>query len=224
MNNVELAKKVEGYLKGSAAKAKKFEDLVAVSISLLSENSEDMYVTVREGKILVAPFAYDDNNCAIEASAEVINKMFSGELSFDDALANGSVQVKSGDPAKLKALECLVPSAKSAKAAKAPAKSAVKAPDKTAAKVSEKKTNSVPAAKPVEKKEVAAKPAEKKEVAAKPAEKKEVAAKPAEKKEVAAKPAEKKEVAAKPVEKKEIPVSKAPDKKPAKAKNKGKKR
>ncbi len=96
MNNVELAKKVEGYLKGSAAKAKKFEDLVAVSISLLSENNEDMFVAVREGKILVDHYAYNDNNCAVEASAEIIDKMFSGELSFDEALANGSVQVKSG--------------------------------------------------------------------------------------------------------------------------------
>ena len=48
MNNVELSAKVKSCLKGSAAKAKKFEDLVAVSISLLSENPEDMYVAVRE--------------------------------------------------------------------------------------------------------------------------------------------------------------------------------
>ena len=137
MNNAELAKKVEGYLKGSAAKAKKFEDNIAVSFSLLSENNEDMYVAVRDGEILIAPYAYNDNNCAVEASAEMIDKMFSGELSFDKALADGSVQVKSGDPAKLKALECLVPSKKAASktAAKkpedkkaAPAKTAEKAP------------------------------------------------------------------------------------------------
>lgn len=142
MNSVELAKKVEGYLKGSAAKAKKFEDLVAVSFSLLSENDEDMFVAVREGKILVDHYAYNDNNCAVEASAEIIDKMFSGELSFDKALADGSVQVKDGDPAKLKALECLVPSKK---AASKPA--AKKADDKKAApaKADEKKT--APAAK-----------------------------------------------------------------------------
>ena len=171
MNNVELAKKVEGYLKGSAAKAKKFEDLVAVSISLLSENNEDMFVAVREGKILVDHYAYNDNNCAVEASAEIIDKMFSGELSFDEALANGSVQVKSGEPAKLKALECLVPSKKSVK----------------------------PAAK------TSAKAADKKVLAAKPAEKKAVPA-----------------PAAKPVEKNDAPAAKAPEKKPATAKGKGK--
>lgn len=158
MNNVELAKKVEGYLKGSAAKAKKFEDLVAVSISLLSENNEDMFVAVREGKILVDHYAYNDNNCAVEASAEIIDKLFSGELSFDEALANGSVQVKSGDPAKLKALECLVPSKKSAKPA---AKTTAKAADK---KPAEKKA--APAAKPAEK---AAAPAAKKDAPVAPA-------------------------------------------------------
>lgn len=183
MNNVELAKKVEGYLKGSAAKAKKFEDLVAVSISLLSENDEDMFVAVREGKILVDHYAYNDNNCAIEASAEIIDKMFSGELSFDDALANGSVQVKSGEPAKLKALECLVPSKKSAKPA---AKTTAKASDKkvsaakkddSAAKPAEKNAAPAPAVKPVEKKETPAAPATATAPVAKTPEKKPVPAK-----------------------------------------------
>lgn len=155
MNNVELAKKVEGYLKGSAAKAKKFEDLVAVSISLLSENSEDMFVAVREGKILIDHYAYIDNNCAIEASAEIVDKLFSGELAFDKALSDGSVQVKSGDPAKFKALECLVPAKKAAKSAvKTTAKAAEKnAPAaKPAAKDEVKKAAPAPAAKPAEKK------------------------------------------------------------------------
>ena len=160
MNNVELAKKVEGYLKGSAAKAKKFEDLVAVSFSLLSENNEDMFVAVREGKIIIDHYAYNDNNCAVEASAEIIDKMFSGELSFDEALSNGSVQVKSGDPAKLKALECLVPSKKAKTTAKAAEKKAPAKKAAPAAKTEEKKAAPAapvaPAVKPAEKKEAPA--------------------------------------------------------------------
>ena len=156
MNNVELAKKVEGYLKGSKAKAKKFEDLVAVSISLLSENVEDMFVAVRDGELLVDHYAYDDNNCEIEASAEIIDKMFSGALSFDEALANGSVQVKSGEVAKLKALECLVPSKKTAKA---PAKAAEKKTATVADSAEKKETPA--AAKAPEKKPAAAKTAAK---------------------------------------------------------------
>lgn len=150
MNNIELSKNVWESLKGSTAKAKKFADLVAVSFSLLSEENEDIFVVVRDGQLMVEPYHYDDNNCEVEASADIIAKMFAGELAFDKALSDGSVQIKSGDPAKLKALECLVPSKKSA-AKKAPA---AKAAEKPAAKTAEK-----PAAKAAEKSED--KPAEK---------------------------------------------------------------
>lgn len=149
MNNVELSAKVKSYLKSSAAKAKKFEDLVAVSISLLSENPEDMYVAVRDGKILVDHYPYDDNNCAVEASAETIDKLFSGEMPFDKALDEGFVKVRGGDAAKFKALEVLVSDKKSKedKSAKTdksdkPAKATAKAEVKPAAK---------PAAKPAPK-------------------------------------------------------------------------
>lgn len=158
MNNFELSEKVKGYLKGSAAKAKKFEDLVAVTISLISENTEDMYVTVRDGEILVDAYHYDDNNCSIEASAETVDKLFSGELAFDKALADGSVKVKSGETAKFKALEVLVPAKKAAKKAEKPAAKPAKAPEKKAEK---------PAAPKVDKPEAKAAPAAKAE--AKPA-------------------------------------------------------
>lgn len=144
MNNVELKEKVWESLKGSVAKAKKFKDLVAVSFSLISEADEDMYVVVRDGQLMVEPYRYDDNNCEVEASADTIEKMFSGELTFDKAIGDGSVLIKKGDPAKLKALECLVPAKKSAEK-----KTADKAPAK-AAKPAEKKA--APAAKPAEKK------------------------------------------------------------------------
>lgn len=125
MNNAELSEKIKAYLKPAAAKAKKFEDTVAVSISLISETNEDLYVAVREGKILVAPYAYIDNGCAVEAAPEIIDKVFSGALSFAEALDKGFVKVKSGDIAKFKALEVLVPAKKAA--AKAPAKAPAKA-------------------------------------------------------------------------------------------------
>ena len=200
MNNVELSDKIKGYLKSAASKAKKFEDTVAVTVSLISEENEDMYVAVREGKILVAPYRYDDNGCAIEAAPEIIDKVFAGELSFGDALDKGFVKVKSGDVAKFKALEVLVPAKKAAaKAAdKKPAKAEAKKPAKPAAKAEVK-----PAA-PAAKAEVKpAAPAAKAEVKpAAPAAKAEVKpAAPAAKAEVkpaapAAKPA------AKPVSKK----------------------
>lgn len=170
MNSAELSKKIEGYLKGSASKAKKFEDLVAVTISLISEENEDVYVCVKDGKLDVAPYRYNDFGCAVEASAETVDKIFSGAVSFDKALADGLVRVCAGDVAKFKALEVLVPSAKKA-AAKAPAekkacgkcaapkakaaeKPAAKAVEKPAAKAAEKPTVKAaekPAVKAVEK-------------------------------------------------------------------------
>ena len=155
MNNVELAKKVWESLKGSTAKAKKFQDLVAVSISLISENNENIFIAVRDGKLMVEPYRYDDNNCEVEASAEIIEKMFSGALSFDKALSEGSVQVKRGDPAKLKALEVLVPSKKAA--SKAPAKKTTA--KKPAAKAPAKKAAAKPAAAKAPAKKEAPKPA-----------------------------------------------------------------
>lgn len=156
MNNVELAKKVWESLKGSTAKAKKFQDLVAVSISLISENNENIFIAVRDGKLMVEPYRYDDNNCEVEASAEIIEKMFSGALSFDKALSEGSVQVKRGDPAKLKALEVLVPSKKAAAKETAAKKTVAK---KTAAKAPAKKAAAKPAAAKAPAKKEAPKPA-----------------------------------------------------------------
>lgn len=145
MNNNELTAKVWESIKGSTAKAKKFEDTIAVSFSLLSENNEDMFVAVREGQLMVEPYPYNDNNCCVEGTADTIAKMFSGEISFDKALSDGMIQIKSGDVAKLKALECLVPSkktaaksAKSAKPAAKAAKPAAKTESKAAAKTEAK--------------------------------------------------------------------------------------
>ena len=155
MNNSELSKKIEGYLKSAAAKAKKFEDLVAVTISLISENNEDLYVEVKDGKITVAPYHYDDFGCAIQGAPENIDRVFSGAVSFDKALSDGLVNVVAGDEAKFKALEVLVPSKK------APAKTAAKAPAKKACaskSCAAKPAKAAPAAKAAE---AAAKPAEK---------------------------------------------------------------
>ena len=153
MNNAELSEKITSYLKPAAAKAKKFKDTVAVSVSLISESNEDLYVAVRDGQILVAPYAYNDNGCAIEASPEIIDKMFSGQLPFAEAIDKGFVNVKSGDVAKLKALEVLVPGKK------APAKAAEKKTAPAAKTTSKSETKAAPAAKTAPKSEAKTAPA-----------------------------------------------------------------
>lgn len=116
MTNIELAEKITGYLKGSKAKAKKYEDLVAVNFTFI-DDMDDLYVEVREGVLTVAPYHYDDLQANVTGAAENIEKLFSGEVSFDKAVADGLVKVD-GDAAKFKALEPLVPAKKAATAEK----------------------------------------------------------------------------------------------------------
>ena len=134
MTNKELTEKISAYLKGSKAKAKKFEDLVAVNFTLLDEDgSGDMYIEVRDGVLAVMPYHYDDYQANVTAAAEVFDRIFSGKLSIDSALEEGSVKVE-GDDAKFKALGVLIPSAAGKAAPKPAAKPAAKKDAKPAAK------------------------------------------------------------------------------------------
>lgn len=145
MTNVELQQKVWNNLKDSVDKAAKFEDLVAVSFVLISENNEELYVAVRDGQLMVEPYFYTDCGCVIEASAEIVDKLFSGALTFDKALSDGTAKVQRGDVAKFKALECLVPAKKTKAAPKTPAKAATKAPAKETTKPAVKEEVKAPA-------------------------------------------------------------------------------
>ena len=175
MTNTELAEKINGYLKGSKAKAKKYEDLVVANFTILEEDG-DVYVEVKDGVLTVAPYHYDDLQVNVTGSAENIDKLFAGEIAFAKAVEEGIVKVE-GDIAKFMALEPLVPARKAEKkpvekkpaaAPKAEAKTEVKAapaaekkvevkPEVKAAPAAEKKpevktTAPAPKAKPAAKK------------------------------------------------------------------------
>ncbi len=175
MTNTELAEKINGYLKGSKAKAKKYEDLVVANFTILEEDG-DVYVEVKDGVLTVAPYHYDDLQVNVTGSAENIDKLFAGDIAFAKAVEDGIVKVE-GDIAKFMALEPLVPAKKAEKkpvekkpaaAPKAEAKTEVKAapaaekkvevkPEVKAAPAAEKKpevktTAPAPKAKPAAKK------------------------------------------------------------------------
>ncbi len=175
MTNTELAEKINGYLKGSKAKAKKYEDLVVANFTILEEDG-DVYVEVKDGVLTVAPYHYDDLQVNVTGSAENIDKLFAGEIAFAKAVEEGIVKVE-GDIAKFMALEPLVSAKKAEKkpvekkpaaAPKAEAKTEVKAapaaekkvevkPEVKAAPAAEKKpevktTAPAPKAKPAAKK------------------------------------------------------------------------
>lgn len=189
MNNIELSEKISAALKGSKAKAKKFEDLVAVHFNLL-DVSENMYIEVKDGVLSVMPYEYNDKQATVTASTETLEKIFTGALSMDEAIAAGYVQIE-GDADKFKALEVLIP-AKKAAAKKAPA-----AKKPAAKKTAEKKAPAKKAAPKAEAKKPAAK-AEAKPAAKAAAPKAETkAAAPKAEAKPAAKTAEKKAPAAK---------------------------
>ena len=113
MTNTELAEKINGYLKGSKAKAKKYEDLVVANFTILEEDG-DVYVEVKDGVLTVAPYHYDDLQVNVTGSAENIDKLFAGEIAFAKAVEEGIVKAE-GDIAKFMALEPLVPAKKTEK-------------------------------------------------------------------------------------------------------------
>lgn len=140
MTNTELAEKINGYLKGSKAKAKKYEDLVVANFTILEEDG-DVYVEVKDGVLTVAPYHYDDLQVNVTGSAENINKLFAGEVAFAKAVEDGIVKVD-GDIAKFFALEPLVPAKKAEKKTAEKKPAAPKAepkPEVKAAPAAEKK-------------------------------------------------------------------------------------
>ena len=146
MTNTELAEKINGYLKGSKAKAKKYEDLVVANFTILEEDG-DVYVEVKDGVLTVAPYHYDDLQVNVTGSAENIDKLFAGDIAFAKAVEDGIIKVD-GDIAKFMALEPLVPAKKTEKkpAEKKPAatpKADVK-PEIKAAPAAEKKADVKP--------------------------------------------------------------------------------
>lgn len=150
MTNTELAEKINGYLKGSKTKAKKYEDLVVANFTILEEDG-DVYVEVKDGVLTVAPYHYDDLQVNVTGSAENIDKLFAGEVAFEKAMAEGLVKVD-GDVAKFLALEPLVSAKKAEKkpvAEKKPAAPAAKTETKAAAPAAKPEVKpAVPAAKP----------------------------------------------------------------------------
>lgn len=150
MTNTELAEKINGYLKGSKTKAKKYEDLVVANFTILEEDG-DVYVEVKDGVLTVAPYHYDDLQVNVTGSAENIDKLFAGEVAFEKAMAEGLVKVD-GDVAKFLALEPLVSAKKAEKkpvAEKKPAAPAAKTETKAVAPAAKPEVKpAVPAAKP----------------------------------------------------------------------------
>lgn len=74
-------------------------DFLAVQINITGKESGVFYVEVKDNKISVEPYEYNDRNCAITISLADFNKLIDGKL--DPILAFGTGKLKvDGDVGK----------------------------------------------------------------------------------------------------------------------------
>lgn len=68
-------------------------DFLAVQINLSGNNGGVFYVEVKDGKIAVEPYEYNDRNCAITISADNFVKLMDGALDPVLAFTLGKLKV-----------------------------------------------------------------------------------------------------------------------------------
>lgn len=75
------------------------QDFLAVQVNITGKDSGIFYVEVKDHKISVEPYEYNDRNCAITISLADFNKLLDGKL--DPILAFGTGKLKvDGDVGK----------------------------------------------------------------------------------------------------------------------------
>ena len=85
----ELVTKVRGIAEKVDASDK---DFLAVQVNITGKSSGVFYVEVKDHKISVEPYEYNDRNCAITISLTDFNKLLDGKL--DPVLAFGTGKLK----------------------------------------------------------------------------------------------------------------------------------
>ncbi len=92
----ELVTKVRGIAEKVDASDK---DFLAVQVNITGKESGVFYVEIKDHKISVEPYEYNDRNCAITISLTDFNKLLDGKL--DPVLAFGTGKLKvDGDVGK----------------------------------------------------------------------------------------------------------------------------
>ena len=75
------------------------QDFIAVQINITGKESGVFYVEVKDHKINVEPYEYNDRNCAITMSLTDFNKLIDGKLDSVVAFTVGKLKVD-GDVGK----------------------------------------------------------------------------------------------------------------------------
>lgn len=105
------------------ADASKVEGHVAVQVDVRGEGEGAFYIEVADGKVVVEPYEYKDNDAKVTTTAETIIAIASGKLGVEKAALTGKIQVEgnAGKALVLKDVVAKKPAAKKATAAKKPA-------------------------------------------------------------------------------------------------------
>ncbi|MCR5654441.1 MAG: SCP2 sterol-binding domain-containing protein [Lachnospiraceae bacterium] len=74
-------------------------DFLAVQVNIDGKDGGVFYVEVKDGKINVEPYEYNDRNCAITINATNFNKLIDGKLDPVLAFTTGKLKVD-GDAGK----------------------------------------------------------------------------------------------------------------------------
>ncbi len=86
----ELLTKVRGIAANVDASGK---DFLAVQVNITGKDSGVFYVEVKDGKINVEPYEYNDRNCAVTMNMTNFNKLVDGKLDPVVAFTMGKLKV-----------------------------------------------------------------------------------------------------------------------------------
>lgn len=68
-------------------------DFLAVQVNITGDNSGVFYVEVKDGKVSIEPYEYNDRNCDITMSMDNFNKLIDGKLDPVMAFTLGKLKV-----------------------------------------------------------------------------------------------------------------------------------
>ena len=74
------------------------KDFLAVQINITGKESGVFYVEVKDHKINIEPYEYNDRNCAITISMTDFNKLLDGKLNPVLAFSTGKLKVDGDIP------------------------------------------------------------------------------------------------------------------------------
>ncbi len=92
----ELLTRIRGMAAGADVSGR---DFLAVQINVTGDEGGVFYVEIKDGRLSIEPYEYNDRQCAITISLENLNKMLDGKLDSVAAFMKGQLKVD-GDVGK----------------------------------------------------------------------------------------------------------------------------